>query len=210
MKSKYLVYLAIILIIFIIFSTIFIFKSFSENQYNKKSDEIAYDPRIDTSDFIDVIDNKYFTLTPKSKYVYEAETEDGLERIEVYVTDEKKEVMGIITTVVWDRVWLEGDLIEDTKDWYAQDKEGNVWYFGEDSKELVNGNVISIEGSWEAGVNNAKPGIIMKANPKIGDLYRQEYYEGYAEDMAEVLSFEETVTVPYRTFRNCLKTRPQG
>jgi len=139
--------------------------------------------------------------------VYEAKTKEGTERVEVYVTNETKTVMGIATVVVWDRVWLNGELIEDTKDWFAQDKEGNVWYFGEDSKEMINGQVSSTKGSWEAGVNGAQPGIIMKANPKVGDSYRQEYYKGEAEDMAEVVALGAAISVPYGTFTDCLQTK---
>lgn len=159
------------------------------------------------ADFSTTINNPYFTLRPGTKTVYEAKTEDGLERIEFYVTHETKKVMGIDAVVVWDRVWLAGDLIEDTKDWFAQDKEGNVWYFGEDTVELVQGKITSHHGAWEAGVNGAEPGIIMKANPKIGEIYREEYYRGEAEDMAEVLSLTESVVVPAGSYKNCLKTK---
>ena len=72
---------------------------------------------------------------------------------------------------MWDRVWLDEELIEETFDWYAQDKEGNVWYMGEDSKEYENGKVVSTEGSWEVGVDGAKPGIMMEANPQVGHSY---------------------------------------
>ena len=115
--------------------------------------------------------------------------------------------MGVTTIVVWDRVWLNNELIEETYDWYAQDKEGNVWYFGEDSKEYENGMVVSTKGSWEAGVDGAKPGIIMEAHLRVGESYRQEYYKGEAEDMADVVAVGVTVTIPYGTFEDCLKTR---
>jgi len=166
-----------------------------------------YNPQINPADFTTEVDNKYFTLIPGWVFIYEGETEEGTERVEVYATHETKQVLGVQTIVVWDRVWLEGDLIEDTKDWYAQDREGNGWYFGEDSKELVDGKIISRAGSWESGVDGAKPGIIMKAKPKVGDSYRQEYYEGQAEDQADVLAFGESVRVPYGSFTDCLKTR---
>ncbi|MCM2325680.1 MAG: PepSY domain-containing protein [Candidatus Woesearchaeota archaeon] len=166
-----------------------------------------YDPLINPADFSSVVDNKYFKLTPGKKTVYEGMTQDGLERVEVYVLDERKIVMGVETIVVWDRVWLDGDLIEETKDWYAQDKDGNVWYFGEDTAELLEGEVLNHNGAWEAGVNGAKPGIIMLGNPKIGDSYYQEYYEGIAEDMADVLSLDESVKVPSGSYTGCLKTR---
>ena len=165
-----------------------------------------YNPIIDPSDFTSKVTNKYFNLTIGSKMVYEGETEDGTERIEFYVMPETRTVEGIETTIVWDRVWLDGELIEETFDWYAQDKEGNVWYFGEDSREMEGGKVVSTEGSWESGVDGARPGIVMKANPAIGDSYRQEYYEGEAEDMAEVIAFGESVTVPFGSFSDCLKT----
>jgi uncharacterized membrane protein YkoI len=169
--------------------------------------EGEYNPQINPADFTTKVDNKYFTLTPGRILVYEGETEEGTERTEVYTIHETRIVLGVETVVVWDRVWLEGDLIEDTKDWYAQDKEGNVWYFGEDSKELIDGKVVSRAGSWESGVDGAKPGIIMKANPQVGDTYRQEYCKGEAEDQADVLAFGESIQVPYGSFTDCLKTR---
>ncbi|MBU0533148.1 PepSY domain-containing protein [Candidatus Micrarchaeota archaeon] len=165
-----------------------------------------YNPTIDPNDFISGVNNPYFTLTPGETFIYESETEDGLERIEVFTTNETRQVLGVTTIVVWDRVWLDGDLIEDTKDWYAQDSEGNVWYFGEETQELVAGQVVNTKGSWEAGVDGAKPGIIMKANPQINDSYRQEYYQGEAEDMADVLALGESVDVPFGSFTDCLKT----
>lgn len=167
----------------------------------------TYDPIINPTDFSAQVNNKYFTLTPGTKYIFEGETEDGKERNEVYVTNETKEILGVKTIIVWDRVWLNDELTEETYDWYAQDKEGNVWYFGEDSKEMLDGKVVSTGGSWQAGINEAKPGIIMKGNPIVGDSYRQEYYRGEAEDMAGVISLNEKVTVPYGNFSNCLKTR---
>jgi len=158
-------------------------------------------------EFSSVINNKYFTLTPGTKHIYEGITEDGLERGETYVTDKKRIVNGVETTVVWDRVWLDNELIEETYDWYAQDLEGNVWYFGEDSKEYENGEVVSTHGSWEAGIDGAEPGVIMQANPEVGESYRQEYYKNVAEDMAEIVSLGETVETRYKTFSDCLKTK---
>jgi hypothetical protein len=107
---------------------------------------------------------------------------------------------------VHDQGFLDGELTEDTFDWYAQDKAGNVWYFGEDSKTIEDGQVVSTEGSWEAGVNGARPGVIMLAAPEIGVRYQQEFAAGVAEDMAKVVSLTESVTVPYGSFTGCLKT----
>ncbi|MBM4444296.1 MAG: hypothetical protein FJ020_03195 [Chloroflexi bacterium] len=167
----------------------------------------TYNPSIDPADFVAAIDSQYLPLIPGTTFIYEGQTGDGAERNEVYVSHQTKEILGVSCVEVRDRVWLEGDLIEDTLDWYAQDKDGNVWYFGEDSKEYHSGKVVSTAGSWEAGVNGAKPGIIMEANPEIGDSYRQEYYKGEAEDMAEVLGLDESVAVAYGSFNSCLKTK---
>ncbi|AKB28707.1 hypothetical protein MSSIT_1988 [Methanosarcina siciliae T4/M] len=169
--------------------------------------EGGYSSVINPDDFVEVIDNPYFPLTPGTTFVYEGESEGEPIRDEVYVTNETRTVMGVKTIVVRDREFEDGELAEETFDWYAQDKDGNVWYFGEDSREYDEGEVVSTEGSWEAGVNGAQPGIIMKGNPQVGDTYRQEYLAGEAEDMAEVVSMNESVSVPYGSFENCLKTR---
>lgn len=169
--------------------------------------ESIYDPKIIPDDFVSEINNKFFTLVPGTTFIYEGKTADGIERNEMYVTNNTKVVLGVNTVEVWDRVWLDGELIEETLDWYAQDKSGNVWYFGEDSKEYESGTVTGTKGSWEAGVDGAKLGIIMQAEPKIGQPYRQEYYQNIAEDMAQVVSIDESVTVPYGSFTGCLKTR---
>ena len=179
-----------------------------DNASSDSADDI-YRPEIDPADFVDVIDNPYFLITPGARYIYEGETEDGLERIEVEILAETREVMGVTTTIVRDTVYVEGELIEDTFDWYAQDKDGNVWYFGEETKEYEAGEVISVAGAWEAGVDGALPGIIMYADPAahLGETYRQEYYQGEAEDMAEVFSLSESESVPYGSFDNLLAIR---
>jgi hypothetical protein len=172
----------------------------------KKAQE-TYNPTIDPANFVTTIDNQYFPLTPGTTFIYEGQTDEGAERNEVYVSHQTKQILRVSCIEVEDRVWLEGDLTEETFDWYAQDKDGNVWYFGEDSKEYENGEVVSTAGSWEAGVDGAKPGIVMEAEPKVGDSYRQEYYRGEAEDMADVLSLNESITVLYGSFSSCLKTK---
>jgi hypothetical protein len=164
-----------------------------------------YAPNIDPSNFVKGIDNPYFPLEPGTTWVYEGQTPEGTERVEDTVLRATKRVMGVECVVLRDRVWLKGELIEDTLDWHAQDKEGNVWYFGEYTKEYENGEVVSTEGSFEAGKEGALPGIVMPADPKVGDSYRQEYYEGEAEDMAEVISLNgaalnDAVSTPYDSF----------
>ena len=123
------------------------------------------------------------------------------------VTSDTKNIMGVKCVVVDDRVFEGGKLAEKTYDWYAQDNKGNVWYFGEDSTEYENGKVKSTGGSWEAGKDGAEPGIIMPTVPKVGQAYRQEYYEGEAEDMARALKLDGSAKVPYGSFDNVLVTR---
>jgi hypothetical protein len=164
----------------------------------------TYNPAINPADFTATIDNPLLPLVPGSRYVYQG----GDETVEVTVTPDMKSIMGVPCIVVRDTVTVGGEILEDTYDWYAQDSEGNVWYFGEDTKEYENGEVVSNEGSWEAGVDGAKPGIVMHAvQPAAGSPYRQEYYPCEAEDMAEVVSLDEAVTVPFGQYGNCLQTR---
>lgn len=166
-----------------------------------------YEPVIDPANFAEKIENQYLPLTLGTVLIYEGDTDDGKERVEFTVTNETKEILGVACIVVHDQVSVDGKLVEDTYDWYAQDKDGNVWYFGEDSTDYKDGKVIGTAGSWEAGVDGAKPGIIMEASPKVGNAYRQEYYKGEAEDLAEVMSLNDSVSIAYGSFENCLKTK---
>ncbi len=166
-----------------------------------------YQPDISAEDFVDTVDNPYFPLAVGSRWVYEGTSEDETERVEIVVTDERKEVMGVSATVVRDSVYVDDELAEDTYDWFAQDREGNVWYLGEESQDIENGEVVSTEGSWEAGVDGALPGIVMPADPQVGDAFRQEFYEGEAEDMFEVLRLGESLTVPAGSFEDVLVTQ---
>jgi hypothetical protein len=131
------------------------------------------------------------------------------ERIVVEVTNRKKRIAGVEALVLRDTVTQRdgGGFVEVTDDWYAQDGEGNVWYLGEDTKEYANGKVSSTKGSWEHGVDGAYAGIIMPAKPRPGTTYRQEYYEGEAEDVGKVLSVDAKVTVPFGSFDNAVKTQ---
>jgi hypothetical protein len=166
-----------------------------------------YSSAVNPADFVDNINNPYFPLVPGTTFFYEGESEDETIRTELFVTSETRVVMGVNTTIVRDRVWEDDELVEETFDWYAQDKDGNVWYFGEESKDFENGRLVSTQGSWEAGVNGAQPGILMEGKPQVGDVYRQEYLMGEAEDMAEVLALNESVSVEYGSFENCLRTK---
>jgi hypothetical protein len=163
----------------------------------------AYTPQINPADFTTTIDNEYFPMKPGTSFLYKG----GTERDQMTVTSDTKKVMGVECVVVDDRAWEGDQLVEQTDDWFTQDKKGNVWYFGEDTKEYENGKVVSTKGSWEAGVDGAKPGIIMQANPKVGQSYRQEYYPGEAMDMARVLSLNASVTVTYGSFDHVIETK---
>jgi hypothetical protein len=166
-----------------------------------------YNPIIDPAHFVAKIDNPFLPLTPGTTLVYEGKTEKGNEHVEFQITQKKKVILGVTCTEVRDTVTVDGVLAEDTLDWFAQDRDGNVWYFGELAQEFEEGQLVSVEGSWRAGVNGAKPGIVMKAHPHVGDLYRQEFALGIAEDMALVLSLDESITIGSRTFRHVLKTK---
>ncbi len=166
-----------------------------------------YNPVLPTA-WASAVTNQFFPLVPGTVLQYSGQTPEGLETIRVEVLSGTRMVHGVAATIVRDRVYLAGQLIEDTYDWYAQDAAGNVWYLGEDSKEIENGRVVSTEGSWEWGVDGALPGIIMWATPSahIGEEYRQEFYEDEAEDFAKVLAVDQTVVVPFGTFTGCIKT----
>lgn len=166
----------------------------------------SYDPQIDPGDFSTTIDNPYLPLPVGGVWNYESLTEDGLETIVVTVLAETREIMGVECVTVHDEVSLGGDVIEDTLDWYAQDSAGNVWYFGEISFSYEDGYVSSIEGSWLADVDGAKPGIVMLGDPVVGTTYRQEWLLGDAEDAATVLDIDATATIGLGTFTGCVQT----
>ena len=162
---------------------------------------------LDPADFVAGIDNPYWPMKPGNRWAYNETDAEGNEmQVEVTVTNDKKNILGISATVVHDVVAQDGSVMEDTFDWYAQDVNGNIWYLGEDTKEYENGVVVSTEGSWQAGVDGAQAGILLPANPVAGMTYRQEYYAGQAEDRGKVLSLDEHVEVPYGAFDGCLQT----
>jgi hypothetical protein len=159
--------------------------------------------KLDPADFTTKIDNPYWPMVPGSRWIYR----EGEQRIVVTVLRETRMVAGVEARVVHDIVREKGQLVEDTFDWYAQDKRGNIWYLGENTKEYENGRVSSTAGSWEYGVDGAQAGIIMAAKPKAGLHYRQEYLKGEAEDEGEVVSTSEHAKVPAGFFRDLLMTR---
>jgi hypothetical protein len=167
----------------------------------------SYDPVI-PSDLSSTITNPYFPFAPGVTYSYSGQTPDGLETSTSEVSAQPRVVNGVAALEVHDLVYLDGALIEDTFDWYAQDGAGNVWYLGEDTKEIKNGQVIGTTGSWEWGVGGALPGIIMQADPaaKLSTTYREEYLKGVAEDQARVIAVNQSATVTAGNYTGCIVT----
>ena len=171
-------------------------------------------PEFSTSNFLFVkgIDNPYLPLKPGTVFRYvntiNEAGETNHEHIRVTVTSDIKKILGVNCEVVHDQVKEDGEVTEDTYDWYAQDKFGNVWYFGEYTQARTDTGW-STEGSWEAGVDGALPGIVMFADPSlvIGKTYYQEFLPGVAEDQAMVINTTSNVSVAYGHFTNCVKTK---
>jgi hypothetical protein len=163
------------------------------------SDQVTLDP----ASFTGPIDNPYWPMAPDTRWVYT----EGTQRIHVTVKARTREILGIAATVIHDVATDRGVLVEDTHDWYAQDDCGNVWYLGEKTAEYEDGVLVTTEGSWEAGVKGAQPGVVVPADPTPGMTYRQEYLAGEAEDAATVLSTDERVGVPYGSFKHALLTK---
>jgi hypothetical protein len=165
-----------------------------------------YKPVIDPANFVKEITNPYFPLKPGTVYKFDG-TRDGVaRRDEMTVTSETKVIMGIPCIVVRDVSSTDTEMVEKTVDWYAQDEDGNVWYFGEDTAEYKNGKVTTTDGTWMAGVDGALPGIIMKAAPKVDEGYRQEYRPGVAEDFAKVIKTDATGGGPTGKYTNVVIT----
>jgi hypothetical protein len=159
------------------------------------------------ANFDNSVNNPFLPFIPGSTFTMMGESEDGVEKTEIQVLSETKIILGVVCTVVRDRVYIDNQLIEDTFDWYAQDKDGNVWYMGEDVDNYENGALKDHAGSWEAGVDGAEPGIVMLGRPVQGLHYRQEFLKGEAEDRGEIVGRGITVIVAAGTFANCIKIR---
>jgi hypothetical protein len=166
-----------------------------------------YAPRIDPAAFTTRIDNPYLPLRPGMRWIYEGRSGDGSERKVVEVTDETRVILGVPCVVVKDTVTLEGQLYEETVDWFAQDRNGTVWNFGEATRKRAGDGQFTPAGSWEAGVGGALPGVVMTADPRPGGSYRQEYLPGEAEDMAQVIRATERLTVPFGSYVQVVVTR---
>jgi hypothetical protein len=168
----------------------------------------TYHPHIEARDFGPHVDNPWFPLRPGTTFIYAGE-EDGVPTIDVVAPSHRTRVIdGVRTRVVLDRLLKKGRVVERTTDYYAQDRCGNVWYFGEDTAELDrHGRVVSREGSWHAGVRGAQPGVYMQARPTIGRRFRQEWSPGNAADQFSVIAKHADVRTPYGSFDDALRTR---
>jgi hypothetical protein len=165
-------------------------------------------PAPEPRSFVDRVDNPYFPLTPGTTSTYRG-SKDGHRAVDIVaVTERIKVIDGVRCVEVLDRLYLDGILAETTRDWYAQDVAGTVWYFGEATKELdARGRVVSTEGSWQAGDNGARAGIFMPAHPQVGQRFQQEHANGVAEDHFQILSVAARVTVPLGHFASTILTK---
>ena len=163
--------------------------------------------RLDPARFSSHIDHPYWPMRPGSRWTYrEVDPKGGRRRVEVTVGDQTRTILGVEARVVHDALTVDGRLVEQTDDWYAQDADGNVWYFGEQTREFHDGTATA-KGSWQAGVDGARPGILLHAHPLPGMSYQQERYDGRAEDRATVLSLGMRAKVPYGFFDHLLITK---
>jgi hypothetical protein len=174
---------------------------------NDNDEAVIIDP--DPEDFVDVdLTNPFFPLVPGTTLVYTGSIDNVPARTEFTVTRGTKVIQGITTTVVDEKDFENGVKTEETRDWYAIDNDGNVWYFGESTVQVdPNGKVTGTTGSWEAGVNRAHAGIVMEGEPKSQDTYFQEFAPNIGEDRAIIRSLHTTVSVPVSIFTGCLKTK---
>ena len=158
--------------------------------------------------FVRTVTNPWFPLLPGTTYVYRGVEGGRASRGVVRVTRQTRVIEGVRCTAVSDLVYAGGRLVERTTDWYAQDRAGNVWYFGEDTEELdATGRVVTREGSWLAGRDDARPGVFMPARPRVGRAYQQEHLRGHAEDRFRIVSRSARVRVPAVSSRRALLTR---
>ncbi len=176
----------------------------SETTLPQSDEPVELDPTL----FSAAVTNPWFPLDPGTRWTYRQITEDGeVVRVVVTASSVTREIAnGVTARVVRDTVTLDGEIIEDTQDWYAQDATGTVWYLGENTAEYEEGKITTREGLFEAGVDGAQAGVIMPGSPEVGMTYRQEYYEGEAEDTGEVVALGETARVPAGEYDELLQT----
>ncbi|WP_314194399.1 hypothetical protein [uncultured Arthrobacter sp.] len=168
---------------------------------NLRARAADYNPQITPADFTTKITNKYFALPVGKKMTYGT----GGDRIEIEILKETRVIEGVETVIYLDKEFKNGQLVEETRDYLAQHKNGDVWYFGEDVDNFKDGKLQDHAGSFIHGQDGAKAGIWMKAEQRVGDTYRQEYYLGHAEDMRDTIATGQTVTTKMGTYTDCVK-----
>ena len=201
MNPRSKIFLGVIVLLLVVGGvTLFAFDS------TKRTRAAEYNPQINPADFTTQITNKYFALPVGKKLTYET-TEQGkvTERVEIEILPETMTIEGVETVVYLDKEFKNGQLVEETRDYLAQHKDGDVWYFGEDVDNYWNGMLLNHSGSFLHGRDGAKAGIWMKAEQLVGDSYRQEFYPGHAEDIRDTVATGETVTTKSGTYTDCVK-----
>ena len=169
-----------------------------------------YRPDFDPADMDTHVDAPMLPLPVGAHWRYRSVTADGTEIIDVSVLSGTEPIGGTRARIIRDVAHLDGVLIEQTTDWFAQDDHDNVWYLGESTRALQDDGTFSDEGSWRTAENGAKPGVAMLADPRVGDAYRQEFRKGHAEDFAIVVGFNKSVAVPAGSFHGCMQTRDKS
>ena len=167
----------------------------------------SYRPVIVPADFTHVVRHPYFPLVPGTTAIFSEQYGREKRENKITVRRETKTVMGVKCVVVQDTVTLDGVMKEDARTYFAQDKHGAVWFFGEAAKEFLSFGRVSTVGSWEAGIHGAQPGIVMPARPTVGERFRQEYLANVAEDIGQIAALGEAMTVPFGAFTGCVRTR---
>lgn len=209
MNAKGNVLIGLVILLVIVLGGVFLYvdnRSADDNKpaANQKKSE-SYNPTINPKDFSTTITNKYFSIAPGKKMTFEAQTKDGPEKIEITIEGGTKNIGGVDTVIYRDKVFVADQLVEDTRDYLAQHKNGDVWYFGEDVDNYVKGVFKDHHGTFMHGQKGAKAGIWIKADQKVGDSYRQEYYKGIAEDMRNVVAVDQTVVTKQATYKGCVE-----
>ena len=157
---------------------------------------------IDPANFTSKIDNPWYPLTPGTTLTYRGEKDRKLADRVVEVTDRTIVIEGVTCVVVEDKLSFAGEPAEKNLDYYVQDRQGNVWNFGEDAQDIENRQVVATEG-WRAGLDGALPSLVMEAAPAVGDAFAHDY----TKDHFAVVSLTESVKVPYGSFTEALLTK---